>query len=97
MSDAAADQSAEIDHPEPPERIGYRDPWPRTEYGVFEDRRSKGLGFSLVETTEDAEHASRLLLHSSQWPRFLRVRTVTYAPWEHLNLISSTGQEVRRG
>lgn len=73
----------EADHV-PLERIGYTEALSTIEYGVFEDRRSKGLGFALVQTTEDRQHADEVIARSSELPRFLRQRTVIHHPWTHV-------------
>lgn len=70
-----------------PEQVGYGAPWPVTEYGVFEDRRARGLGFSLLLRTEDLAYAERCLTSiqtETEYPRFLRQRVVVYQPWGHV-------------
>lgn len=80
--------SADLPEPESgdlPFNIGYATRQSRTEYGVMEDRRSKGLGFLLVKTTEDREYADRLVAEKSDYPRFMRTRLVDYFPWREMS------------
>lgn len=60
-------------------------PWAVTEHGVFADRRSDGLGFSLLQTTtggrDYAERLLSLVQVEHKYPLFLRERVVVYQPW----------------
>lgn len=74
-----------------PASIGYTHVDTRAEYAVFEDRRSKGLGFALIATSEDRAYIERLADNPGDFPRFTRGRAVQRHPWRELS--SPPGQE----
>jgi hypothetical protein len=75
-----------------PERIGYADPFSTVQLGVFEDRRSRGLGFALIQATEIREVADLLLSEAREYPRFLRQRIVVSSPWTAVTPPEGTGR-----
>lgn len=76
-----------------PASIGYTSTQTVTEYGVFEDRRSKGLGFALIAASEDRAYIDRLTDNPGDFPRFTRGRAVQRHPWRELSPRPADGGE----